>query len=221
VHRPWYKGLPAETRLALRDRYPDYTLEQLAVLAVRDHRELFAPFKPTTYRTYEELHNGFLYEHDEFPHVTVAEADAAEFRDLVAAVLLADRAPSTAPAQPGEAVDPAAESGNLGGRRRKEHPGIALHEAAHLIKRAEGTSDVEIAAAATSKARAHPELTDDVLASHKWAKGMHPKQVPILRKAIRDRLVLVKGGAIRIRSQTTEAWQPLGLNDWAAIPRSK
>jgi hypothetical protein len=79
--------------------------------------------------------------------------------------------------------------------------------------------DGEIAAVATKKARDHPRLTDDVIGTHGWENGMHPSQVPFLRKAMQDRLVRSKGGTIAIRFSTDESWRPLKPDDWAAIPR--
>jgi hypothetical protein len=108
-------------------------------------------------------------------------------------------------------------SGHLGGANRKKHPGIALHEVAHLIGRDKDMSDVVIAAAATAKARSY--LSSDVLIAHGWEKGMERRHVPFVRQAIIDRLVVVKGGTIRIRSTMAEGWRPLALDDWTAIPR--
>lgn len=110
-------------------------------------------------------------------------------------------------------------SGNRGGAPRKEHPGIALHEAARLIRVKPHASDAEIAAAATKKANSYEKLTGDDIAEHRWQGGMKRPQVPLLRQALEDRLVMVKGGGISLRSSSNESWRPLSLLEWAEIPR--
>jgi hypothetical protein len=127
------------------------------------------------------------------------------------------------PARPpaGRPVASKTGSGNLGGASRKEHPGIALYQAALLLQREPRMSDTAIAAAATRSAREYPTLTEDVLADHKWAEGMHRKQVPLLRRALKDHLVRVKGTRILIRSATNKPFRPLAQREWAAIPRAE
>lgn len=129
--------------------------------------------------------------------------------------------PSREKLEPSRETRPAGpvERRRRGGRYRKEHPGIAVHEAAHLILQHSDTSDVEIAAAATAKARAHPEITDRVIAKRRWENGMHRKQVPRLRDAIDAKLVRVKGKDISVRSALNEAWRPVRYVDWVEIPR--
>jgi hypothetical protein len=124
---------------------------------------------------------------------------------------IAGAAPKTAAAREGQ--------GRRDGKKRKQHPGIALQEAALLIKEDETVGDVEIAAAATKKALDLPELTGAEIADHDWGDGMHRKQVPFLRQAIKDGLVKAKGGELFMRSRRTGPWRRLGLLEWAEIPR--
>jgi hypothetical protein len=146
---------------------------------------------------------------------------AREFWDQAVPLLLANRPPRDAAAAVERAATSGGDSGNVGGANRKTHPGIALHEAAHLILHEQDMSDTKIAAAATEKAREHPKLTPDVLQTHRWADGMHRTQVPFLRQAISDRLIRVKGGATQIRANANESWRPLAADAWAAIPRAE
>ena len=102
---PWYEGLLPEHELELRERYPDRSLEQIALLALERHGTLLARFDPTVFRSPDELHMGFLYEGHEFPFVSVAPLKQAAFRDLVVAVMLRDEGSATAEpnqAAPGE-----------------------------------------------------------------------------------------------------------------------
>ena len=92
--RRWYAELPAETKLALHDRYPGLTFDEIAILAIEhpDYAALFADFAPWVIRSSDELHQGFLYADESFPQVSVSVENAPAFRDLVVAVMLRDEA---------------------------------------------------------------------------------------------------------------------------------
>jgi hypothetical protein len=87
---PWYDGLAAADELALGERYPDRSLEQIGLLALERYGERLARFEPKVFRSPDELHMGFLHEGREFPFVSVPAPGQPAFRDLVVALTLRD-----------------------------------------------------------------------------------------------------------------------------------
>ncbi len=104
-----------------------------------------------------------------------------------------------------------------GGRHRKRHPGIALREAARLIKIGEKSAS-EISRVATDEAR--KRLAAEGLVVHpSWNSGLTSRDdVPKLRAAIEARLVLWTPRTLRVREIPRGPYRDVADLEWLQIP---
>jgi hypothetical protein len=93
---PWWDGLSPESIRKLRERYPTLSLEQVAIEAMKrpGYADEFARLdaQVVTYRGDE--HWPSLDSPDDEPYVQLRTQNAAAFRDLVVAAMLADGGPA-------------------------------------------------------------------------------------------------------------------------------
>jgi hypothetical protein len=94
---PWWTGLAPETIRQLHDRYPELTLEQIAIEAMRrpGYADEFArlgaevvDYDPAWADPDGPIIGSFLRSPDDYPEVYVPEDAREAFRDLVVAAML-------------------------------------------------------------------------------------------------------------------------------------